>query len=114
MNADGYVLLGKNAIADADLDLFDAMRGKANAVFEHRWVMAKKLGRALSPNECVDHKNGKRADNRLRNLRLYVRGLNEEGSCPGYGDFYDEWQRARARVAKLEAAMTAAGLRVPR
>lgn len=99
----GYVTLFKNAIEDQDLDLFDAMRGKANAVFEHRWVMAKHLGRPLATWECVDHMDGEKTNNTLENLRLYVRGKQQPGSCPGYGTYYHEWQMAEKKLRDLAA-----------
>lgn len=62
--------------------------GRTNDL-EHRYVMAKMLGRPLTTDESVHHRSGDRLDNRPGNLELWAR-----------------WQPAGQRVAdKLRAAL---------
>jgi len=100
----GYVIIGPTRVDDADLPLFRLMQTKgAKGVSEHRWVMAKHLGRPLRSDECIDHMNGDKTDNSLENLRIYLKGKQQPGSSNGYGTYYHEWQMAERRIAKLQA-----------
>ena len=46
--------------------------GNSNVTGEHRVVMMEYLGRRLTPEESVHHKNGDKLDNRLENLELWT------------------------------------------
>ncbi len=69
--SDGYVAITITATSPEDEHLFDSMAMKGGRILEHRWVMAKKLGRPLRKDEDVHHKNGQRDDNRPSNLELW-------------------------------------------
>jgi len=106
MTSNGYVNLTVAGIDLNDLPMFRAMSTPAAArVAEHRWVMAKHLGRPLLSVECIDHMDGDKTNNAIDNLRIYVRGKNQPGSGHGYGTYYHEWQMALAKIRELESAL---------
>lgn len=74
MRSNGYFVISAMAVEDDELPMFRVMQDKSARVLEHRWIMAKHLGRGLFRHENVHHLNGDRGDNRIENLELWERG----------------------------------------
>lgn len=68
---DGFVHQGYRLVSVAAQDRW--LTGGATPCAEHRLVMARALGRPLTSDESVHHRNGDRTDNRLANLELWSR-----------------------------------------
>jgi hypothetical protein len=96
LHGDGYILV----LCPPE---FITMATSTNYVLEHRLVMARHLGRPLEKGEVVHHRNGIKIDNRLENLRLFVRSEHHAG----YGDFYQEWQEALHEIKTLRTQLAA-------
>ena len=69
-------------------DFFYSMANATHYIFEHRLVMAKKLGRCLFPWEIVHHKDGVRDHNIEDNLMITTRGSHSIEHSKGYRDGY--------------------------
>lgn len=65
LDPNGYVLVRRYG--------HPAATGGGGWVLEHRVVMEDTLGRLLTSDESVHHRNGNRQDNRPENLELWVR-----------------------------------------
>jgi hypothetical protein len=63
----------KLRITKISMNSYKGIKIKGKKIDEHRLKMEKKLGRKLSYNEIVHHKDGNKKNNKLSNLKLKSR-----------------------------------------
>jgi HNH endonuclease len=93
----GYVLITLSP-DDPYVEMANAKRHRA--IYEHRYVMAQCLGRCLTTDEQVHHRNGNKQDNRIENLELI--GIREHSAR-----HRREIMDLRQRVQELEVEVVA-------
>jgi len=70
VTSDGYIAINRWELTEKERNLFAPMINKDGYILEHRFIVAKYLGRNLTSREIVHHKNKIRNDNKLINLQL--------------------------------------------
>lgn len=109
-NPKGYVYLTlprDDPLYEYGINCQRAGKTFSRRMLEHRYVMAKALGRPLDVHENVHHRNGLRWDNRLENLELW-----SVAQPPGQRetDLRLENDALRGRVFELLARLGEGGL----
>jgi len=89
VNKNGYV-----SVWISEDDPYSSMRDKDGQVYEHRLIVARSIGRPLSSDETVHHKNRNKQDNRIENLELLTR--------EDHSSLLQEVARLTNRIEQLE------------
>lgn len=109
INNDGYVNVRLDRYSLAEQNILKSMARKyaksTLRVLEHRAVVALILGRALSHDEIVHHKNGNRSDNRPENLELFSKSDHPPG--------HESYSTLEYRIQILERFIISHGLKLP-
>jgi hypothetical protein len=101
--ANGYVLLYLPATHRFASMCVGGLKGRYRRyIAEHRLVVAESIGRPLSRQEIVHHKDGNRANNALDNLELTALGQHSKDHSKGYQHGYAEGYAAGLAAVQKE------------
>ncbi len=75
-------------------------------ITEHRYVMAKHLGRCLESWEVVHHKNGNKTDNRIENLELLPDKIQSRQTHMAFTLLQQANEKLKQRITELESELS--------